>query len=275
MTEYRPKVKRRFLADAVERKRAEVAARRTVAPESALRARAEAATPVRPWAAALRGGGRPRVVAEFKRSSPAAGPLADGADVAERIAVYADAGAAAVSVLTDAAFDGSLEDLESAARAARVPVLRKDFLVDPYQVWESRAAGADAVLVVVAAVDDGTLTDLVGAIGDAGLGWLAEIHDPAEIERLAPLEPSSIGVNARDLATLEVSLERGLAAVSRVRAAVDRGTALVAESGIRTPGDVARAEAAGADAVLVGEALMRAPDPRAALEALVRGEPGR
>lgn len=268
MPEETPKVNARFLTAAVARKRDEVAARRSAAPEPELRARAADRPPARGWAESLaaRGVG---VIAEIKRRSPSAGPLATGEDAVARARLYESGGAVAVSVLTDAAFDGTLEDLQAVAGAVAVPVLRKDFLVDPWQVWESRAAGADAALVVVAAVDDAALAGLAAAAEDAGLGLLVEVHDLEEAERAASIDPPVVGVNARDLATLEVSLDRGLATVSALRERWPAGTVLVAESGIREPDDVRRAAAAGADAVLVGEGLMRADDPAAALAGLV------
>jgi indole-3-glycerol phosphate synthase len=244
-----------------------MAARREL-PETELRARARDARPARPWAAALLGP-QIRVIAEFKRASPSAGPLAPGADARVIARRYQDAGAAAISVLTDHAFGGSLQDLESVTDVISVPLLRKDFLVDPWQVWESRAAGADAVLVVVAGVDDDVLAGLADAADEAGLGLLVEVHGFEDAERAAALATEVVGVNARDLTTLEVSLDRGLATLAELRRAWGGSVVLVAESGFRTPADVARARAAGADAVLVGEHLMRSADPIAALASLL------
>jgi indole-3-glycerol phosphate synthase len=202
------------------------------------------------------------------RRSPSAGPLDPAADPADRARLYAGAGAAAVSVLTDAAFDGTLADLTAVAAAVEVPILRKDFLVDPWQVWESRAAGADAVLVVLAAVADRDLARIAEAAAEAGLGLLVEVHAPGEIPRAAALGAEVVGVNARDLGTLRTSAEGGRAVLAAARAALGPAVVLVAESGIAGPADVRRAMAAGADAVLVGEHLMRAADPAAALLAL-------
>ncbi|HUP20620.1 MAG TPA: indole-3-glycerol phosphate synthase TrpC [Gemmatimonadota bacterium] len=263
-----PKVNTAFLSRAVERKRTEVARLRAEHPEADLRARAAGRPPARDWPAALRGGA-PAVIAEFKRRSPSAGALDPGADPAARAALYEGAGAAAVSILTDSAFDGTLADLTAAAGAVGVPVLRKDFLVDPWQVWESRAAGADAALVVLAAVGDPDLGRILEASAAAGLGLLVEIHGLEEIPRVERLGAAVVGVNARDLGTLRTSPEGGRAVLEAVRGALDPTTLLVAESGIAGPDDVRRARAAGADAVLVGEYLMRAGDPAAALGALV------
>lgn len=268
MAERNPKVNGEFLARTVARKRREVAGARRSRSEAELRARAAERDPARPWAPALRGE-RVRVIAEVKRRSPSAGALAGEVDPAERARLYEAAGAAAVSVLTDAAFDGAMGDLESARAAVGVPTLRKDFLVDPWQVWESRAAGADAVLVIVAAVSDPELAALAEAAREAGLGILVEVHDPAELERAAAIDPEVVGVNARDLATFAVDPAAARATIREARAILGDAV-LVAESGIDGPGPVRLAAEAGADAVLVGEHLMRAPDPAAALAALAR-----
>lgn len=268
MTEQMPKVKSGFLERVATRKRAEVAERRGRDSEGDLRARAAGLASTRPWGPAISGPGT-AVVAEFKRRSPSAGALAPAADAAGRARLYAGAGAAAISVLTDAAFDGTLEDLRTVSRAVDVPVLRKDFLVDPWQIWETRAAGADAALVIVAALDAAALGALAGAAREAGLGLLFEIHRPEEADRLAGIEADVVGVNARDLSSLEVSLDGGLRTLAGLRARLGPRVVLVAESGIRGPADVRAAAAAGADAVLVGEHLMRSPDPAAALAALV------
>jgi indole-3-glycerol phosphate synthase len=267
LSEGNPKVNG-FLASVVARKRSEVQAARRELPEAELRARVRDARPVRPLADALLGP-QIRVIAEFKRASPSAGPLAPGADARLIARRYQEVGAAAISVLTDHAFGGSLQDLESVSEVISIPLLRKDFLVDPWQVWESRAAGADAALVVVAGVDDDVLAGLADAADEAGLGLLVEVHGFEDAERAAALATEVVGVNARDLTTLEVSLDSGLATLAELRRAWGGSVVLVAESGFRTPADVARARAAGADAVLVGEHLMRSADPIAALVSLL------
>lgn len=268
MAERNPKVNGAFLDETVARKRAEVADARRTRPEAELRAEAEDHAPARPWAAALRGPA-PRVIAEVKRRSPSAGALAGEVDPAGRARLYEAAGAAAVSVLTDAAFDGALDDLVAARAAIGIPALRKDFLVDPWQVWESRAAGADAALVIVAAVDDAALAAMAGAARAAGLGLLVEVHDPSEIERAAAIDPAVLGVNARNLTTFEVDVPAALETIGLARWRLGPEVVLVAESGIDSPEAVRRATGAGADAVLVGEHLMRAADPATALAALV------
>lgn len=268
MAEQTPKVNPGFLARAVARKRAEVGRESVRRPLADLRARAADLPPARPFVAALRAPAV-RVIAEFKRRSPSAGRLGDGADAAARARLYEDAGAAAVSVLTDSAFGGSLADLRAIASAVDIPVLRKDFLIDPWQAWESRAEGADAALLVVAAVDDVALAEVADAAREAGLELLIEVHRPGEVARARAIRPGAVGVNARDLGTLRVSRTAGWAAIGAVRAALGPEVVLVAESGIRGPADVRRVARAGADAILVGEHLMRAPDPGAALARLI------
>src|SRR5690606_5591888 len=242
------------------------AARELEASAAALRAAAEAAPPARPFAAALAGGAAVSLIAEVKRRSPSAGwirPEASAVDVAAR---YEAAGAAAISVLTDEEhFGGTLADLTRVRSAVGVPVLRKDFLVAPVQVWEARAAGADAVLLIVRVLDDAELADLLAASRDCGLGALVEVHGAEELERAVRAGADVIGVNARDLATLKTDLAVTLSLAGQAPA----GCVLVAESGIGSRADVERIAAAGMDAVLVGESLMRAPDPGAAAAALV------
>lgn len=267
MAERNPKVNGGFLVRTLERKRLEVAHRRGRTPEAELRAAARDLPPGRPWAASLRGDSI-RVIAEVKRASPSAGALNASVDPVARARTYESAGAAAISVLTDAAFGGDLSDLRAARGAVSIPVLRKDFLVDPWQVWESRAAGADAALVIVAAVDDPALAALAEAADEAGLALLVEVHDPAELERAATVAPAVVGVNARNLATLAVSTDAARATLGRARDRLGSSVVLVAESGIASRDEVRAAAAVGADAVLVGERLMRAEDPARALSEL-------
>jgi len=170
---------------------------------------------------------------------------------------YAANGATAISVLTDARFfQGSLDDLRAVRGAVDVPVLRKDFVVDPYQVYEARAAGADAVLLIVAALDDATLRDLYALIRRLSMTALIEVHNAAELERALLLRPRLIGVNNRDLRTFHVTLDT----VAALRPRIPDNVVVVAESGIHTPEDVARLRAIGVDAMLVGEALVTARD---------------
>ena len=256
-----------FLARALERKRREIDSARKRRPRAEIVAEALDRRPPRPWAGVLAGPGV-AVIAEVKRASPSAGPLAPDLDAAARAELYAAHGAAAISVLTDAEFDGRLEDLSAVAAAVSVPVLRKDFLIDPWQIWESRAAGADAALLIVAALDPDTLKALTEEAEAAELGLLLEIHARAEADHALALSAPVVGVNARDLASLAVDVDAALETLREVRrAGPDR--LLVAESGIADPADVRRASEAGADAVLVGEHLARAEDPALAIARLV------
>lgn len=248
-----------------------VAEKRSALP--ALRERREAlvagareAPAPRPLFGMLHGGAEVRVIAEHKRRSPSAGWIREGSDVGETVAAYARAGAAAASVLTDGPhFGGALEDLAAARAAADVPLLRKDFLVDPVQVLESRAAGADAVLLIVRILDDATLAELLGAAGDHGMDALVEAHDAREVERALAAGACIIGINSRDLSTFRTDL----AVAEALAAEVPADRALVGESGIHGPEDVDRLGRVGVDAILVGESLMRAQDPAAALARLV------
>ncbi len=242
---------------------ADLAARLHERPEWERRAAAAADPPSFERALA---GGLVAVIAEVKRRSPSAGPIRAAADAAALARSYADAGAAVISVLTEQAhFGGSLDDLSRVARETGLPVLRKDFVLDPLQVYEARAAGAAAVLLIVRALTDERLGALSALAGDLGLATLVEVHSAAELERAAAVQPTAIGVNARDLETLLVDSSRHAALVPRVPPA----TLAVAESGLRGRSDVERVAAAGADAVLVGTAVAGAADPGAAVRALV------
>ena len=209
------------------------------------------------------------MLAEIKRASPSAGPIRPDADPTVIARDYVAHGAAALSVLTDRQFfDGRLEFLAAVHDAVPLPVLRKDFVIDPYQVVEARAAGADAVLLIVAALDDVRLAELAACARGCDLDALVEVHDLAEAERALAIAPTLLGVNHRDLSTMQIDM--GLTA--QVAPRVPPGVVLVAESGIKTAADVAALAAVGAHAILVGESLMRAADPGAALRAL-RGAP--
>ncbi|MDE2663406.1 MAG: indole-3-glycerol phosphate synthase TrpC [Gemmatimonadota bacterium] len=257
-----------ILEEILAAKREEVA--RLQLFRSAIRGQADEAPPPRGFEASLRRPGEVSVVAEFKRRSPSAGDINPYAQAAGVASVYASAGAAAISVLTDERyFGGSLDDLRSAKDAVGVPVLRKDFTLDPVQLYEARAAGADAVLLIVRALGDARLRELLEIAGELGLGALVEAHDEEEVARALEAGARILGVNARDLATFEVDLERSLRLIEELPADV----AAVAESGIRSAEDAAAAGSAGADAVLVGGWLM-AGDPAAGVEALV-GHPQR
>jgi indole-3-glycerol phosphate synthase len=230
----------------------------------ALRERAASAPPGAPFQAALAGPGV-AVIAEVKRASPSKGDIAPELDAAAQARAYVDGGAAAVSVLTEPErFKGNLGDLADVA-ALRVPALRKDFVIDRYQVWEARAAGAAAVLLIVAALDEPGLALLHDEALAAGLDVLVEVHDASEVAAAKRIGAAIVGVNARDLRTFELDPDM----FARLRAELPDGVLAVAESAIQGPSDVARAARAGADAVLVGETLVRAADPVAAVAALV------
>ena len=254
----------RVCAEAAER----VATSARTEPLAALRDRA-VATPSPPSFGAALGGG---IIAEVKRASPSRGVIAAGRDAVAQARAYVDGGAAAISVLTEPAhFHGSLDDLAAVAAAVRVPVLRKDFVVDPYQLYEARAAGAAAALLLVAALEQARLLELVHATADAGVEALIETHDADEVARAADVvaevggdHAAVVGVNARDLRRLSVDRSRFAALVD----GLPHGIVIVAESGVTGPDDVAAYRRAGADAVLVGEHLMVADDPVAATRVL-------
>jgi indole-3-glycerol phosphate synthase len=251
-----------FLTDLVDRVRTEL--ERNPLDDAALMARTLSAPPPRDFTGSLRNGGSPAVIAEVKRASPSAGAIRD-ADPAGQARAYEDAGAAAISVLTEPRhFDGSALDLQAARRAVGLPLLRKDFLVHPSQVIESRAVGADAVLLIPAAVTDPELKALLATAADLGLAALVEVSGDEDLTRALDTDAELIGVNARDLESLEVDLDRALGLLRRIPD--DR--LAVAESGLSTRAHVERAVDAGARAVLIGEALMRANDPAAKLREL-------
>jgi indole-3-glycerol phosphate synthase len=250
----------------VARTRVRVDEEKARRPLDALVTAAREAGEARPFAAALARSGRVNVIAEHKRRSPSKGAIREDLVPADVARAYEAAGAAALSVLTDVAhFGGALDHLVEARRAVALPVLRKDFVVDPWQVWEARAASADAVLLIVAVLTDTELSGLLSTARKTGLAALVEVHDRRELERAVAAGAEVIGVNNRDLRTLEVSLETAL----RLADSIPDGTVAVAESGIRTGADVRRLRAAGYDAFLVGEHLMSSPDPGEALRALL------
>ncbi|HEV7529653.1 MAG TPA: indole-3-glycerol phosphate synthase TrpC [Solirubrobacteraceae bacterium] len=206
------------------------------------------------------------VIAEFKRRSPSAGILRDGAKVDEIVRAYERGGASALSVLTEeSSFGGSLEDLRVARQLCELPVLRKDFIVDEYQLIEARTAGADAVLLIVAALEAVTLARLHDAAQGLGLEVLVEVHDHDELERALGVGARLIGVNNRDLRDFSVDIGR----TTLLRGAIPDGIAVVSESGIAEAGQLRSLEQEGVDAVLVGESLMRAGDPQRALRELL------
>jgi indole-3-glycerol phosphate synthase len=226
--------------------------------------RAAGLEPTRGFAAALRADGL-SVIAEVKRRSPSKGDLAPGLDPAALAATYERGGAACLSVLTDEAwFGGSVADLEAARSACSLPVLRKDFTVDARDVLDARLMGADACLLIVAALDDDELRSFLRLAEEVGLDALVEVHDGDELDRAVAAGASMIGVNQRDLVTFEVDVERA----AKLRPRMPEGAVTVAESGVRGGPDARRLRAAGYDAILVGESLVTAADTIAALEDL-------
>ncbi len=210
----------------------------------------------------------PRVIAEHKRRSPSKGWIRQGSSAPDVARAYADAGAAAISVLTDLTdFGGTTDDLIAVRSALAIPVLRKDFMLSPLQILESRALGADLILLIVAALQPGELTSLYRLATDLGMTALIEVHDAHELDVALRLDPRLIGINARNLHTLEVDLD----AFAELGRRIPPGPVRVAESGMTTSRELLRAAALGYDAVLVGEHLMRAPEPGQALRALLAG----
>ncbi|MBF2735764.1 MAG: indole-3-glycerol phosphate synthase TrpC [Betaproteobacteria bacterium AqS2] len=254
------------LADILARKREDVAAAKREADVAELRDRAAAAEAPRGFAQALARRveqGQLAVIAEIKRRSPSAGALRPDDDVAARAKSYEQGGAACLSVLTDAPFfGGSAADLQEARAAVPLPVLRKDFIIDAWQVHETRALGADCMLLIAAALPPDLLAELAGLGRELGLDVLVEVHAEEELEAARRAEASLVGINNRDLRSMTIDL----AVTERLAPllAAD-GRLLVAESGVATAADAARARAAGAGALLVGEALMRAEEPAALL----------
>lgn len=248
---------------------ADMAERKATHPVAALQAQAETQPPPLSLEAALRAPGI-QVIAEVKRASPSKGAIVADADAQAVASDYLAAGAAAISVLTDTPFfQGSLADLAAVTALAHAdltprPVLRKDFVIDPYQVVEARAHGADAVLLIVALLRGATLCEMLAAVHATGMDALVEVHDVDELEEALAADARIIGINNRDLRTFTVDL----GTTERLAARIPEDRVIVAESGIHGPDDVRRLAAAGADAILVGESLMVAEDRRAALERL-------
>lgn len=263
MTQRTDTILDRIVAD----KREELAAARRALPLAELKGRLAEAPAPRPFAAAVRGESI-RLIAEVKKASPSRGLLRADFDPVALARAYASAGAAAVSVLTDERhFGGSLDHL-SAIRSALPegpPLLRKDFLFDPYQLYEGRCAGADAVLLIAAVLEPAPLGELIALAGSLGMAALVEVHDELELERALKAGAEIIGINNRDLRSFEVDL----ATTERLRPLIPAERTVVAESGIFGRGDVERLAALGVHAVLVGEALVTAPDPAAKVRELL------
>jgi indole-3-glycerol phosphate synthase len=260
------------LTSIIERTRRDVATRRQATPIDVLARAADervSADPPRPFAGALRRPGM-SVLAEHKRRSPSAGLIRDGIPVQDVVGAYERGGAAALSVLTEEhSFGGSLDDLAAARAAAGLPILRKDFVVDSYQVVESLARGADAILLIVAALPASDLVRLHAQAVSLGLGVLTEVHDRRELEVAAGIGAPVIGINNRDLTTLVVDTERTFELLDGMPA----DTVVVSESGWRTRAELDRLADAGVDGVLIGEALMRCTDIEAACRALAEPRP--
>ena len=257
-----------ILRNILQRKAEEVAARSAALPLADVVARAADMPPARGFASAIEAriaSGAPAVIAEVKKASPSKGVIRPDFRPADIARSYAAGGAACLSVLTDADFfHGADAYLQQARDACALPVLRKDFTIDPYQVHEARMIGADCILLIVAALSDGQLAALAGIAMELGMDVLVEVHDLDELERAIQVPAPLLGINNRSLRTFEVSLDTTLT----LQHAVPRDRRLVTESGIHAPGDVARMRAAGIDAFLVGEAFMREPDPGTALRRL-------
>jgi len=256
-----------FLDDAVEAARREAADRMEVFPVALLE-RIVMDTPAPPdfrTVIASRGDGV-RIIAEVKRSSPSVGVIREGINVAETASLYDAGGASAVSVLTSGfKFNGAVGDLVEASTAVRIPVMRKDFITERYQVLESRARGAAAVLIIVAALDAKRIRALVEYAAGMGMECLVEVHSAGEVEKALDGGAEIIGINNRDLGTLEVDL----GTTGKVLPYIPAGTVVVSESGVTGREQVKRLEEMGVDAVLVGEALMRAEDPEAKIRELL------
>ena len=250
------------------RKHEEIRARSAQVPRALLETRIAQAPPLRGFADAIAmkiGDGLPAVIAEVKKASPSKGVIRPDFDPAAIARSYKTGGAACLSVLTDVDFfQGDDAYLQQARAACAFPVLRKDFVVDPYQVLEARVLGADCILLIVAALDDVRMAELAVLAADLGMDVLVEVHDIDELERALQIPARLLGINNRNLRTFEVSLDTTLT----LREAVPRDRILVTESGITVPADVQRMRAAGIDAFLVGETFMREPDPGAALQRL-------
>lgn len=245
--------------------RSAVAERRAATGDSILEQQLEQRPESRPFAEALVGDGV-SVIAEHKRRSPSAGAIREGASLTEIVSAYERGGAAALSIITEEHhFGGSLADLREARATTMLPLLRKDFIVDRYQLLEAAVAGADAVLLIVAALQDPDLRELYDDARELDLDVLVEVHDERELERaLETIDPQMIGINNRDLTDFSVDVERTYDLLSDVPA----GKTVVAESGYRTRDQLDELERVGVDAVLIGETVMRADDPEAALRAL-------
>lgn len=255
-----------MLADLVAGALADAAERRTIRSLAEVEADALAAPAPRDALAALAPADRVKIIAEVKRASPSRGLLADIRDPASLAVSYQTGGASAISVLTEQRrFGGSLDDLREVRAAVEVPVLRKDFIADPYQVFEARAAGADLVLLMATVLEQKELSELYALVGQLGMTALVEAHSAEEVARSVDVGATVIGINARDLKTFQ--LDRDL--FGTLAGAIPSGVVRVAESAVTSPADVAHYREAGADVVLIGEALVTGEDPVTTLESFL------
>lgn len=247
----------------------EVARLKAIGRSAELRAQAEAAGPGRNFLAALKDHPGRAIIAEIKKASPSAGVFQPARRVDDQARAYQAGGAACLSVLTDRQFfGGSPADLNLARQTVDLPILRKDFIIDPIQIHEAKAAGADAVLLIAAALEPGLLADLHALAGEVGLCPLVEVHEQNELDPVLGLKPDLIGINNRNLKTLQVSLDN----FGRLRRLIPASTTVVAESGVTAPADLDRLEAEGAAAFLIGTTLMRSANPTTELIRLRGGE---
>lgn len=255
-----------ILQEIVAHTRTEVAQSRAAVPAAALQERLADAPPVRDFTGALKARHPLGLIAEVKKASPSAGLIRADFDPVAIARTYADHGAACVSVLTDERyFQGSLDYLRQIRAAIELPVLRKDFIIDRYQVLEARAAGADAILLIAECLDDDELADLYGYAGALGMQSLVELYEPANLERVLRLGPPLVGVNNRNLKTMTTDLGHCIELRKRIPAEI----LMVGESGIHSRGDVERLQTAGIHAILVGETLMKSPDIGAKVDELL------
>lgn len=262
----RPRPADNVLSRIIDHKRTEIAEAQRLRPAAELEQRIAQAPPVRDFVAALQAAPDIGLIAEIKKASPSAGIIRPDFDPVAIARIYEQHGASCLSVLTDERFfQGHLDYLRQIRAAVQIPVLRKDFLIDRYQVLEARAAGADCILLIAECLDDCHLRDLYFYASELGMESLIEIYDPENLDRVLKLEPALLGVNNRDLRTFVTDLDHTV----RLASQIPNTTLLVSESGIRTRADIDRVKHAGARAILVGETLMRNPDLGSAVDELL------